>query len=114
MLDANLKGQLKAYLANITQPIELVASLDDSQGARELKELLLEIRELSDKITVVEHNDAEVRKPSFLIRRLGRNRHGNVAPRLEQVQRLLDLALGHRMARQLRLEPEPARGEISG
>ena len=67
MLDNNLKAQLQAYLERLQRPVELVASLDDSQGARELKELLLEIRELSDKITVVEHNDAEVRKPSFLI-----------------------------------------------
>jgi len=67
MLDNNLKAQLQAYLERLQRPVELVASLDDSQGARELKELLLEIHELSDKITVVEHNDAEVRKPSFLI-----------------------------------------------
>ena len=52
MLDANLKGQLKTYMANITQPIELVASLDESAKSRELEGLLNEIAELSDKVTV--------------------------------------------------------------
>ena len=32
MLDANLKAQLKAYLERVTQPIELVASLDEQPG----------------------------------------------------------------------------------
>ncbi len=67
MLDTNLKAQLKAYLERLQRPVELVATLDDSKGARELKELLYEIDELSDKISVVEKNDADVRKPSFLI-----------------------------------------------
>lgn len=30
MLDANLKTQLKAYLEKVSQPFEIVASLDDS------------------------------------------------------------------------------------
>ena len=57
MLDANLKGQLKAYMANITQPIELVASLDDGAKSRELKTLLDEIAELSDKVTIAAGHD---------------------------------------------------------
>ncbi|SEQ53289.1 alkyl hydroperoxide reductase subunit F [Sphingobium sp. YR768] len=69
MLDANLKGQLKAYMANITQPIELVASLDDGAKSREMNELLTEIAELSDKVSVVSGNDK--RRPSFMIRRVG-------------------------------------------
>ena len=69
MLDANLKGQLKAYMANITQPIELVASLDEGAKSRELEGLLNEIAELSDKVTVVTGDDK--RKPSFMIRRAG-------------------------------------------
>ncbi|PWW48841.1 alkyl hydroperoxide reductase subunit F [Melaminivora alkalimesophila] len=67
MLDANLQAQLKAYLERLQRPVELVATLDDSDTARELRELLQQIRGLSDKITVVEANDAAVRKPSFLI-----------------------------------------------
>ncbi|NVM77026.1 alkyl hydroperoxide reductase subunit F [Duganella sp. SG902] len=71
MLDATLKTQLKAYLEKVVQPIELVASLDDSAKAREMKELLLEIAELSDKISLVERAEAGVRTPSFSINRAG-------------------------------------------
>ena len=35
MLDANVKTQLKGYLANVTQPIEIIASIDDSDSSRE-------------------------------------------------------------------------------
>jgi alkyl hydroperoxide reductase subunit F len=69
MLDADLKPQLAAYLDNLQHPIELVASLDDSDAARELDELLGEIAALSPKITRASGDDA--RKPSFLIRRAG-------------------------------------------
>ena len=31
MLDANLTQQLQTYLANLREPIELVASLDDGE-----------------------------------------------------------------------------------
>jgi alkyl hydroperoxide reductase subunit F len=71
MLDATLKTQLKAYLEKVVHPLELVASLDDSAKAREMKELLLEIAELSDKITLVERTEAGVRAPSFSINRAG-------------------------------------------
>jgi alkyl hydroperoxide reductase subunit F len=71
MLDATLKTQLKAYLEKVVQPLELVASLDDSAKAREMKELLLEIAELSDKISLVERTEAGVRTPSFSINRAG-------------------------------------------
>ncbi|WP_404712852.1 alkyl hydroperoxide reductase subunit F [Sphingomonas sp. MMS24-J13] len=70
MLDANLTQQLKTYLANIREPIELVASLDDAPKSRELGELLNEIAALSDKIDVVHAND-DKRVPSFMIRRKG-------------------------------------------
>ena len=70
MLDANLTQQLKGYLANIREPIELVASLGDDAKSRELAELLGEIAALSDKVTVVRTGD-DARKPSFQIRRTG-------------------------------------------
>ena len=69
MLDADLKTQLAAYLEKLQQPIELVASLDDSEAARELDTLLGEIAALSPKISRATGDDA--RKPSFLIRRAG-------------------------------------------
>jgi alkyl hydroperoxide reductase subunit F len=69
MLDANLTQQLKAYLVNIRQPIELVASLGDDAKSRQMGELIDEIAVLSDQITVVTADDK--RKPSFMIRRAG-------------------------------------------
>src|SRR6185312_11840760 len=70
MLDANLNAQLKAYLEKVTQPIEIVASLDDSAKSAELNELLEEITSLSDRISLVRRDDNE-RKPSFAINRVG-------------------------------------------
>ncbi|MEG0413434.1 MAG: alkyl hydroperoxide reductase subunit F, partial [Comamonas sp.] len=57
----------KAYLERLQKPLELVASLDDSKAAGEVKSLLADLAALSDKITVRENNDLDVRKPSFLI-----------------------------------------------
>ncbi len=70
MLDTAMKDQLKSYLANITQPIELVASLDDSAKSTELAGLLEDIATLSDKVSF-DRNGQDARKPSFLIRRVG-------------------------------------------
>jgi NADH-dependent peroxiredoxin subunit F len=70
MLDAHLKTQLKAYLEKVTQPIEIVASLDDSAKSAELNELLEEIASLSGQITLVRRDD-DKRKPSFAINRVG-------------------------------------------
>ena len=52
MLDATIKTQLKAYLERLQQPIELVASLDDSMKAQEMGALLDDIATLSDKVSV--------------------------------------------------------------
>ncbi|MBC7201124.1 MAG: hypothetical protein H5U32_18030, partial [Pseudomonas balearica] len=43
MLDSNLKTQLKAYLEKVTQPFEIVASLDDSAKSEEMLALLNDI-----------------------------------------------------------------------
>ena len=40
MLDANIKAQLKAYLEKLQRPIEIVASLDDSNKAQEMRAML--------------------------------------------------------------------------
>ena len=50
MLDASLKTQLAAYLEKLQYPITLIATLDDSEAARELDELLGQIAALSPKI----------------------------------------------------------------
>ena len=70
MLDSNIQAQLKAYLERLQQPIELVASLDDSAGAAEMRELLNDIAPLSDKVTV-RFDGQDARKPSFQITRAG-------------------------------------------
>ncbi len=71
MLDDQLKSQLSAYLERVQQPFELVASLDDSETARDMRELLETIQSLrADKITLrTDGNDA--RKPSFSLQRVG-------------------------------------------
>ena len=66
MLDANIKTQLKAYLEKLQRPIELVASLDDSATAQEMRGMLVDIAGLSDKVSLREDGDAALR-PSFAI-----------------------------------------------
>ena len=70
MLDDAIKGQLAAYLERITQPIELVATLDDREEAQQMRELLSEIAALSDKVTARFDGHA-TRRPSFRISRVG-------------------------------------------
>lgn len=69
MLDANLKAQLQAYLEKVTQPFEIVASLDNGTKSTELKNLLEEIASMSDKITLRTDGD-DARKPSFSLNRI--------------------------------------------
>jgi alkyl hydroperoxide reductase subunit F len=72
MLDANLKQQLQAYLGRMTQPIEIVATLDDSSAAQEMRELLEEVTSLSNLITLEQRvADGSVRAPSFSVSRVG-------------------------------------------
>lgn len=70
MLDANLKAQLKSYLERVTQPIEIVASLDDGAKSQEMLALLQDVASLSTQITLLD-NGADARTPSFSINRPG-------------------------------------------
>src|ERR1700722_10956646 len=71
MLDGNLKTQLKTYLERISLPVEIVASLDDSEKSREMLELLTDIETASGLIKIeVRRNDAHM-KPSFALRQPG-------------------------------------------
>jgi len=85
MLDANLKTQLKAYLERVSQPVELAASVDDSDASREMLELLGDVAGLSGLITVIVRRDDAERKPSFSVGVPG------VAPRI----RFAGLPMGH-------------------
>lgn len=75
MLDTTMKTQLKAYLEKLTKPVELVAALDDGAKSSEIRGLLTDIAELSDKVTWREDNHLPVRKPSFRVANPGAD-HG--------------------------------------
>ncbi len=66
MLDTAVKAQLKAYLEKLQRPIEIVASFDDSPKAEDMRGLLMDIIDQSDKISLREDHGASLR-PSFAI-----------------------------------------------
>ena len=70
MLDPALKQQLQSYLQRVTLPIEIVASLDETEASREMQELLVEVASLSPLISLDYTEHAE-RKPSFSLNRKG-------------------------------------------
>jgi alkyl hydroperoxide reductase subunit F len=72
MLDSAIQAQLETYLERLQHPIDLVASLDDSAGAAEMRELLNDIAPLSDKVRV-RFDGQDARKPSFQITRAGQD-----------------------------------------
>ena len=71
MLDETLKTQLAAYLERVSQPFEMVASLDDSETSRDMRALLETIQSLrADKISL-RFDGTDARKPSFSLQRVG-------------------------------------------
>ncbi|EAS62477.1 alkyl hydroperoxide reductase subunit F [Photobacterium angustum] len=85
MLEQSMKQQLKAYLENLKTDIQLVLSLDDSDTAQKLHELAHEIAELNDKVSVIEDNNASVRKPVMQV----------VNPTKETSMSFAGLPMGH-------------------
>ncbi|WP_431122865.1 alkyl hydroperoxide reductase subunit F [Variovorax paradoxus] len=75
MLDASTKAQLKSYLERATQPIEIVASLDDSKASGEMLSLLKDVAEASPLVKLTESRGDNHRKPSFSVNRPSEN-HG--------------------------------------
>jgi alkyl hydroperoxide reductase subunit F len=71
MLEDAIRTQLAAYLQRITQPVELVGSLDDSPAAGEMRELLQEIAALHPQMVSARFDGGAVRRPSFRITRRG-------------------------------------------
>ena len=71
MLDSNLRTQLQAYLERISQPVQLIASVDESESSAELLELLAEIVSLSTLLSLEVVRDDLQPKPSFALRRPG-------------------------------------------
>ncbi|MEM7665139.1 MAG: alkyl hydroperoxide reductase subunit F [Pseudomonadota bacterium] len=68
MLDQTMQAQLKQYLANLREPIELVASLGDDEKSAQTRELLAEIAALHEHVNA-QFDGTDDRKPSFIIRR---------------------------------------------
>ncbi len=85
MLDAALQTQLASYLQRLTQPVELVATLDGSPAARDLQTLLEQVVAASNGLVSLRAVDDGERSPSFVITRPGE------AAR----QRFAGLPLGH-------------------
>jgi alkyl hydroperoxide reductase subunit F len=85
MLDSNLKTQMKGYLERISQPVTLVASVDDSDKSRDLLELLADIESVSEVIKVEVRRDDAFMKPSFALSA------GGADPRV----RFAGLPMGH-------------------
>ena len=71
MLDADLAAQLSGLLDKLQHPITLAAALDDSEASSELNALLEQIAAMSPKISRAALDGADVRRPSFAIRRDG-------------------------------------------
>jgi NADH-dependent peroxiredoxin subunit F len=84
MLDDTLKAQLQQYLGLLRQPIRLIASLDNSETATDMQQLLETIVGLSDKVTL-DTSGQDARKPSFVVARAGET----------QGVRFAGLPLGH-------------------
>lgn len=70
MLDSEMKGQLAAYLERLRRPIQLTATYDSSPASTQLRSLLADIAEASEKVTVQEDASYE-RAPSFAIHEPG-------------------------------------------
>lgn len=67
VLDAPTTAQLKAYLANLRRPVELVATLDETPKSAEMRSLVEEIAAQSDQVTA-RFDGTDERAPSFAIR----------------------------------------------
>jgi NADH-dependent peroxiredoxin subunit F len=73
MLDDSLKAQLASYLQRLTQPVEIVASLDHGgapTSSAQMRDLIDEIAALNSLIHV-RHDGTDARRPSFSISRAG-------------------------------------------
>ncbi len=71
MLDASTQAQLQAYFERISQPIALVASLDDRPASAEMRELLTEIAAIAPAKITARFDGQDARRPSFQITRAG-------------------------------------------
>ena len=85
MLEPALKDQLRTYLANLREPVELVASLGSDAKSAQTRELLETIAGLHEMVSA-RFDGEDARRPSFVIRR---------ASDAEKWVRFAGLPLGH-------------------
>ena len=78
MLDQNTSAQLKTLLERLESPIEIVASLNDSDKSDKIKELVTEIAALSDQVTA-RFDGSNSHRPSFGIAKVGEQPRVNFA-----------------------------------
>jgi len=71
MLDTATQSQLAAYFERISQPVELIASLDDRPASAEMRELLTEIAAVAPAKISLRFDGQAARRPSFQITRAG-------------------------------------------
>ena len=71
MLDDDIKQQLAAYLERVKEPFEMVASLNQSDDAAQMRELLELIASLRPDMITLRTDGNDARKPSFSLRRKG-------------------------------------------
>ncbi|MDO4665211.1 MAG: alkyl hydroperoxide reductase subunit F [Actinomycetaceae bacterium] len=70
MLDSQILGQLRGVMDMVRDPVTFAASVDDSERSQQMRQMLTQVAELSDKITFIEETNE--RTPSFAIRSSGR------------------------------------------
>ena len=85
MLDDTLKTQLQQYMGLLRQPLRLIASLDDSAAAQEMRGLLDDIVAAGNGKITLDASGSDARRPSFVVAREGQD-HG---------VRFAGLPLGH-------------------
>ncbi len=85
MLDDTMKQQLATYLANLREPVELVASLGEDNKSQQTRELIEEIAALHEMVSA-RFDGTDERRPSFVIRR---------ASDAEKWVRFAGLPMGH-------------------
>ena len=73
MLDETLKSQLQQYMGLLRQPIRLIASLDDSATAQEMRGLLADIVEAGAGKISLDTDGSNERRPSFVVAREGQS-----------------------------------------
>ena len=66
-LSTEITSQLKQYLAKLNSNVVIEAFVDESEVSANMSELLVELAEMTEKISLNIHKDAAERTPSFKI-----------------------------------------------